>query len=300
MKTDSIFYELFQASPGVLLELIGMSPAQGGNYSFVSQEVKQTRFQIDGVLLPHHRRADLPIYLVEVQGYRDRRKGENLYYGFFSEIFLYLNDYRPQNDWRAVVIFTERRLDPRLPHHFREYDEGERLQRIYLDEMPEEWEGQSLEVAAIQLIGVKEEKAPEKARALVERARASATDANALRKILELISIIFVYKFENLSREEIEAMLGLSELKHTKVYQEAKLEGKLEGKIEGKLEGKLEAVPVLLEVGLSLEEIATRLDLDIAIVRAVAQQPPASTKKQGSRGPKKTSKRNKRPSDAAE
>ena len=35
-------------------------------------------------------------------------------------------------------------------------------------------------------------------------------------------------------------MFGLSELKQTRVYQEAREEGKLEGKVEGKLEGKHE------------------------------------------------------------
>jgi predicted transposase YdaD len=37
--------------------------------------------------------------------------------------------------------------------------------------------------------------------------------------------MIVVYKFPQLSREEIERMLGLSELKETKVYQEAFQEG---------------------------------------------------------------------------
>jgi predicted transposase/invertase (TIGR01784 family) len=279
VKTDSLFYELFQSSPGVLLELMGMPPAQGGNYSFVSQEVKQTRFQIDGVLLPHDRLADLPIYFVEVQGYRDRRKGENFYYGFFSEILLYLNDYRPQNDWLGVAIFTERRFDPGLPAHFREYASGGRLQRIYLDETPEDWEGHSLEVSAIQLIGVNEAIAPEKGRALIERARVSITDAKALRDILELISTIFVYKFGNLNHKEIESMLGLSELKQTKVYQEAKLEG------------ILEVVPVLLETGLTVEQIATRLGLDFATVNEVAQRPSTPAKKPKTTTPRQTSKR---------
>lgn len=288
VKTDSLFYELFQSSPGVLLELIGLPSSHGGNYSFVSQEVKQTRFQIDGILLPHHRRADLPIYFVEVQGYRDRRKGENFYYGFFSEVFLYLNDYRPQNDWKGVVIFTEKRFDPGLPEHFCEYTSGTRLQRIYLDETPEEWEGHSLEVSAIQLIGVNEAIAPEKGRALVERARVSVTDAKALHDILELISTIFVYKFGNLSREEIESMLGLSELKQTKVYQEAKL--------EGKLEGKLEAVPVLLEAGLTVEQIASRLGLEITAVMDVAQQTSSPAQQKKTISPRKPGKANKRKS----
>jgi predicted transposase YdaD len=38
-----------------------------------------------------------------------------------------------------------------------------------------------------------------------------------------------VYKFPELSREAIEAMFSVSELKQTKVYQEARDEGRQEG-----------------------------------------------------------------------
>lgn len=77
-------------------------------------------------------------------------------------------------------------------------------------------------------------------------------------------------------------MFGLSELKQTRVYQEAKQEGKEEGKEEGKQEGKqegrfeakLEAVPKLLALGLSMEQIARALDLDIAQVQQGVQQTP--------------------------
>jgi mRNA interferase MazF len=50
---------------------------------------------------------------------------------------------------------------------------------------------------------------------------------------------INVYKFTQLTRAEVDAMLGVT-LQETRVYQEAKAEGKLEGKAEGKLEGKAE------------------------------------------------------------
>jgi predicted transposase/invertase (TIGR01784 family) len=65
-------------------------------------------------------------------------------------------------------------------------------------------------------------------------------------------------------------MLGLSELKQTKVYQEAKQEGKQEGKAEGKLEGKLEAIPFMLSLGATVEQIADALKLDVELVRLVA------------------------------
>jgi predicted transposase/invertase (TIGR01784 family) len=63
-------------------------------------------------------------------------------------------------------------------------------------------------------------------------------------------------------------MLGLGDLRQTRVYQEA-LE---EGKLEGRLEGKLESVPRLLALGLSLEQIAEALALDVGEVRRAAQQ----------------------------
>jgi predicted transposase/invertase (TIGR01784 family) len=86
------------------------------------------------------------------------------------------------------------------------------------------------------------------------------------KQLLELIETILVYKLPNISREEIEAMFGLNELKQTRVYQEAKQ--------EGRFEAKLEAVPKLLTLGLSVEQIAQALDLDIAQVQQAVQQMP--------------------------
>ena len=75
-------------------------------------------------------------------------------------------------------------------------------------------------------------------------------------------------------------MLGLGDLRQTRVYQEAleegKHEGRLEGKHEGRLEGKLELVPRLLALGLSVEQIAEASGLDVAIVRHAAQQQSSS------------------------
>ncbi len=67
-------------------------------------------------------------------------------------------------------------------------------------------------------------------------------------------------------------MFGLSELKQTRVYQEAREEGEQIGKQEGRLEAKLEAVPKFLALGLTVEQIAQALDLDVAQVQQVAQQ----------------------------
>ncbi|MBD2520373.1 DUF2887 domain-containing protein [Nostoc sp. FACHB-973] len=108
-----------------------------------------------------------------------------------------------------------------------------------------------------------EETAPELAKRLIEQAKQQLTDEVTQRDLINLIETIIVYKLPQKSREEIEAMLGLSELKQTKVYQEA-----LE---EGKDQGKLEAIPRMIEFGLSLEAIAQLLDLPLEVVQQAAQ-----------------------------
>jgi predicted transposase YdaD len=46
---------------------------------------------------------------------------------------------------------------------------------------------------------------------------------------------IVVYKFPQKSREEIEAMFELSDLKQTRVYQEALAEGEAKGEVKGEI-----------------------------------------------------------------
>jgi len=139
------------------------------------------------------------------------------------------------NDWRAVLIFTKKRLDTGISIQYREFANNPRLQRIYLDELTQNVAEGSLELGVLKLIGVKEETAPEQARQLIARTREELTDAAQQRKILELVETVLIYKFPDLSREELEQMLGLNELKQTRFYQEALEEGLEQGRQEGEL-----------------------------------------------------------------
>ena len=62
-------------------------------------------------------------------------------------------------------------------------------------------------------------------------------------------------------------MFSLSDLRETKVYQEA-LE---EGREEGELSAKLNSIPRLSVLGLSVEQIAQALDLEIEQVQQVIE-----------------------------
>ena len=71
-------------------------------------------------------------------------------------------------------------------------------------------------------------------------------------------------KLPNLSVKELEAMLELESLRKSKVY--------LEGREEGRLEQKIETIPILLELGLTIEQIAERLKLDVKTVQENVKQ----------------------------
>ncbi|NEO97711.1 MAG: Rpn family recombination-promoting nuclease/putative transposase [Symploca sp. SIO2E9] len=263
MKTDSIFYSLFQSFPSSFFELINCSPEEAANYEFTSREVKQLAFRLDGLFLPKTNETDKPFYLVEVQFQPD----SSLYYRLFAELFLFLKQYQPPHPWQIVVIYPNSRIEREQTLHFANLLALNQVRRIYLDELGETAE-RSLGVGIVKLVIEPEETSGQLARQLIEQAQQQLIDEAVQRNLINLIETIIVYKLPQKSREEIAAMLGLSELKQTRFYQEV-LE---EGKQEGKQEGKLETVPELLRLGLTLEQIAGALKLPLELVHKTAQQ----------------------------
>jgi predicted transposase/invertase (TIGR01784 family) len=234
------------------------------------------------LFLPTEEDPEKPIYVVEVQFQPD----QDLYYRLFGELFLYLRQYKPPHPWRVVVIYPTRRMEREQSLHFGRLLTLDGVRRIYLDELGEAAE-LSLGVGIVKLVIEGEETATSLAKRLIEQARQQLSDEATRRDLINLIETIIVYKLPQKSREEIEAMLGLSELKQTKVYQEAKQEGLAEGKQEGlaegkqeglaegkqegRLEAKLEAIPRMIEFGLSLEQIAQLQDLPLDVVEQATQ-----------------------------
>jgi predicted transposase/invertase (TIGR01784 family) len=259
MKTDSIFYNLFQAFPSIFFELINRSPEEAANYEFTSREVKQLAFRLDGLFLPKTNEPDKPFYLVEVQFQPDA----SLYYRVFAELFLFLKQYQPPHPWQIVVIYPNRPTEREQPLHFGNLLALNQVRRIYLDELGEAAE-RSLGVGVVKLVIEPEETAGQLARHLIEQAQQQLRDEVVQRDLINLIETIIVYKLPQKSREEIAAMLGLSELKNTRFYQEV-----FE---EGKQEAKLETVPALLQLGLTSEQIAEALKLPLELVQQTAQQ----------------------------
>ena len=225
MKTDTLFYQLFNTFHTLLFELIERPIAEAEGYEFSSVEVKEKAFRFDGIFSP--KAKDKPIYLIEVQF----QQKEDFYWEYLSEIYLYLNQYRPQQEWQAIAIFARRSYEPQPRSHVQEMLDCKRIQRVYLEDLLER-ETDSFAIGIIQLILSSESQAVTKARQLGEKIE-QERDTEIQEQVLELIETVLVYKFPKLSRQEIEAMFTYSDLKQTRVYQEAREEGEQRGLVKG-------------------------------------------------------------------
>jgi predicted transposase/invertase (TIGR01784 family) len=123
----------------------------------------------------------------------------------------------------------------------------------------------------MQLTIASETQMVEQAKRLIERVEQEQITVLAKQEIIDVITTIAVYKFANLSREEVEAMLGVK-LEETRVYQEAKQEGLQQGVEIGREQVKLELVPQFLALGMSMEEVAKLLSLIVEQVRLISEQ----------------------------
>ncbi len=273
LRTDTIFYRIFKDFPRVFFELIGQPPTNARLYEFSSVELKQTAFRIDGVFTPVQETAQLPVYFLEVQFQTDPQ----FYRRFFAEIFLYLRQNPNVILWRAVMVYAQRSNEPNDFQPYQALLNSPQVQRIYLNEL-ELQPSPSLGLLVLQLIVETEDQAINRARTLITRAR-QELDERTRQEILDLIETIIFYKLTRLTREEIREMLVLteSEFKQSRLYQsireevfeEGKQAGFEEGRQEGRQELLVEIATNLLQQGLSLEQVARMLNLEIDQVRAM-------------------------------
>lgn len=265
MKTDTIFYTLFQTLPGVLFELLEQSPVLALHYQFTSVEIKELARRIDGLFLPKPDFPEDPMYFVEVQFQRD----DDIYWRIITETFLYINQYKPQRRWQAVLLFAQRSLDPGVPFIYQTSLAQQQIRIIYLDEL-DNIPSSSIGLGVIKLVVAAEDKAVQQAKNLIYQVQ--QTDEANRSNLLELVERMLIYKFVNKSQQELQAMFGLTDWRQTKFYQEVKEETKQEVKEEVREETKLETIPRLLKFGLSIEQIAEALELDVEQVRQAIEK----------------------------
>jgi predicted transposase/invertase (TIGR01784 family) len=232
MKTDSLFYRVFQTLPGLFFDLIGLSNLAAEQYRFHSVELKQTALRLDGLFKPPDDAPSLPLFFVEVQFQADTL----LYPRLFAEIFVYLRQYQPPNPWQAVVIYPSRAIDPGDHPHYRALLTSPEVHRVYLDEWAHS--PQTLSQRLIHLLLAEPQAAITEAQTLLVQ----PLDSGPKALILDLIETMLVYKLPALTRKEIQTMLGLTDrdLKQTRFYQEVFAEGEQQGELKGRQEGRHE------------------------------------------------------------
>jgi predicted transposase/invertase (TIGR01784 family) len=265
MITDPIFYRLFETSPETFFLVLGM-PADlaadsAARYEYKALEFKETSHRVDGVFLP--KEAGLPLYILEVQFYHL----PSVYADLLTKVYTYLKQHDPGQSFCGVVLFASRNLEPKekeLAPYQPLLDAG-LIRRFYLEEMPE-LANAPLGLSILYLIRQTEEKAPAMARELVARARVEIEDEALRADLIELIETVIIYKLARFSREEIQIMLQVHDIRETRVYQEAKEEGLKEGIEKGV------AIVNLAAKKKSAAEIAAILGVDIELVRQVLTQ----------------------------
>nr|WP_255353264.1 DUF2887 domain-containing protein [Planktothricoides sp. SR001] len=113
-------------------------------------------------------------------------------------------------------------------HPYRALLNSDQVHRVYLNELGEIRQ-LPIGIALMVLTILKEEQTPEEARYLLDRVQREVPEQKTNRAIIDTIATILLYKFTNLTRREVEAMLGM-QLQETRVYREAKEEGREEGR----------------------------------------------------------------------
>jgi predicted transposase/invertase (TIGR01784 family) len=270
MKTDSLFYRLFQDWPGLVLELAGLDPSAVG-YTLRAEEVKQTAFRLDGVLAPPEDQPDWPLVFIEAQFQPD----PDFHARWFSELFLYLYRRPPRRPWRAVALFPNRAAEGPVESAFETLLVNPWVKRVYLDEVIQE-PTPSRGVRVLGLILAPPAAVVAEAQALLAEPAAAADWAGPA--LVDWVETLLVYKLPRLSREEIRNMLNVLnvELKETRFYQEVFAEGLEEGREEGREEGqrqeRLRIARSLLDVIADDRLLAEKTGLSEAEVRELRQE----------------------------
>mgnify|MGYP006435846253 FL=1 len=214
MRTDDIFYQIFQTSPAIAFELMGEPPPC--EYEFRAQEVKAFGFRTDGLMFPQSDNPNHPIILVEAQMQPD----PDLYYRILNELTTYLRQYQPPNPWRVIVLYPQRSVEQEVPQ-LEQILSFCNLSRFYLNEIPE---GVSLGQDLLRLIVSPQTEAQTRAQALLQQAQQELSEPSQQENFIELLVELATRIFPELSQEEIRRMLELVPVRQTRFYRDVQEE----------------------------------------------------------------------------
>lgn len=202
-------------------------PPPAAGYALHAEEIKETAFRLDGVLVPADP-ARYPLTFLEVQAQPD----VDFYARWFAEVYLYLYRRQVSGEWRMIVFYPHRGVERAAPAAYRTTLDNPWVHRVYLDEALHASSAATPGLGLIGLILAPPQASAAQARALIDTA---GTERDW---VLDWVETILVYRFPKLTREEIRMLLDLhdAELKQTRFYQEVFAEGQDEGRHGATLE----------------------------------------------------------------
>lgn len=274
METDSFFWQLLKKLPETLFALLGLPIELAASYRFDAVEIKKS-YRLDGIFVPAKR--NMPLYFVEAQFRRDHRFYPNL----FAKVFSYLEANDSNQDWIAVALFPEQRMEPKRQAGCDVLRTSRHVQRIYLDQLNVS-DQPTPGLKILQLVAAPMDETRERVSQLLDESR-QQLDCERGQVIVELVEELLMRRFTELNRQEVRQMFQLHDLRESKVWQEAHNEGLVEGVEKGVEKGMekgmekgqemkaQEFVRRMQSKGMTLKAIAELLELPLADVRRLAR-----------------------------
>jgi len=234
IKTDALFYKLFQVSPQSLFQLVGLKVE--GQYSFESITVKTTEKRFDGFM----RRTDGegPNVFVEIQGYDDN----TIYWRAFREVCAWYEENDSARPFILVVLFIDEKHDP----------DNRMLScrppcRLIRKNLPDCLKGVGKKGGALTVLKPLElsdrkenrEKLPELVPQWEAEIRSPEFSEHDTEELTELLVYAILQRFQKLTLKEVEKMMQLTPLDQTVAGKELIQMGVERGVERGVKKGEL-------------------------------------------------------------
>jgi predicted transposase YdaD len=260
MRTDIIYYALFEYNPAIAIALAGLPLETAKEYQFASVELKQYAHRADGILLPKF--PDLPALIVEVQFQRD----EQIYDRLVSESAVFRLQKPEYPFLRMVLLLAHRSLDVD-PYPWNALVESGAIQVVYLDEITLD----EIDEAASLLMRLTvsphriHEDTP-----IVERFRGvikSITDVRMQDFFSDLFVILYSTKYTFLSKEEVMNMIDMRKMSEG-IENTSIIQAIIELKSRDQRRVDIER---MLRLGMTQELIISALDVAPELVEEIRQ-----------------------------
>lgn len=273
MKTDILFYSLFELEPTLLVHLAHLDIPETVQYKFQAIELKDIAKRTDAVLVPDTK--DAPLIIAEVQFWKD----DTIYDRLVSESARLRLQMREYQSLQMVLVFPSRELDPGAGVWAGLVERGT-MRIVYLNEALEEQgnNNQPEERGALWLMNLTisphdeptdRTKLPSFVRSVV------ATKNIALQKMFRNLFVsLYASKYKHLSIDEVRDMINTAEIFDDIHESLAVQQYGEEVAAKTRLKTKLENALSFVNAGIPIEQVASILNLPIEAIEEARKNMP--------------------------